>query len=46
MYKKANMQYRKLGNSGLFVSIFGYGNYNSHELISHDEQVKIIKTCL
>jgi aryl-alcohol dehydrogenase-like predicted oxidoreductase len=30
------MEYRKLGNTGLMVSILGYGNYNSHEVISFD----------
>jgi aryl-alcohol dehydrogenase-like predicted oxidoreductase len=26
--------------------VLGYGNFNSHEIIPLDEQVKIIKTCL
>lgn len=43
MFNKASMEY--IGNSGLMVSILGYGNYNSHELIPFEEQVKIIKTC-
>ena len=45
MFNKASMEYKKLGNTGLMVSILGYGNYNSHELIPFEEQVKIIKTC-
>ena len=45
MFNKASMEYKKLGNTGLMVSILGYGNYNSHKLIPFEEQVKIIKTC-
>lgn len=44
MFKKGNMQYRRLGNSGLLVSVLSYGNYNSHDVISYSEQVKIVKT--
>ena len=46
MFNKANMQYRRLGNTGLLVSVLSYGNFNSRELIPLEEQVKIIKTCL
>jgi aryl-alcohol dehydrogenase-like predicted oxidoreductase len=46
MFKKANMEYRRLGHTGLLVSMFGFGNYNLHELTSFEEQVKMIKTCL
>lgn len=46
MFNKANMQYRRLGNTGLLVSVLSYGNFNSRELIPFEEQVKIIKTCL
>ena len=44
MFKKANMQYRKLGNTGLFVSVLSYGNFNSHEIIPFEQQVQIVKT--
>lgn len=43
MFKKANMQYRKLGNTGLIVSALSYGNFNSHKVIPLEEQVKILK---
>ncbi len=33
MFKKSDMEYRKLGNTGLFVSALSYGNFNSRELI-------------
>lgn len=46
MFKKSEMEYRKLGNTGLFVSALSYGNFNSHDLIPLDEQVRIYKTCL
>lgn len=46
MFKKANMEYRRLGNSGLLVSVLSYGNYATDGVISFEEQVKIYKTCL
>lgn len=46
MFNKANMEYRKLGSTGLQVSVLSYGNFNSRELIPFEEQVKIIKLCL
>ena len=36
MFKKANMQYRKLGNTGLIVSALSYGNFNSNKVIPLD----------
>lgn len=39
------MEYRRLGGSGLLVSILSYGNFNSDGVISFEDQVKIIKTC-
>lgn len=45
MFKKANMEYRRLGGSGLLVSVLSYGNFNSDGVISFEDQVKIIKTC-
>ena len=45
MFKKANMEYRRLGGSGLLVSALSYGNFNSDGVITFEDQVKIIKTC-
>lgn len=45
MFKKGSMEYRRLGGSGLLVSVLSYGNFNSDGVISFEDQVKIIKAC-
>jgi aryl-alcohol dehydrogenase-like predicted oxidoreductase len=46
MFRKGSMEYRQLGQSGLDVSVLGYGNFNSHEVVAFEEQVAIVKGCL
>ena len=45
MFKKGNMEYRTLGNSGLQVSALSYGNWLQEEG-DFEESLAVIKKCL
>lgn len=45
MFKKANMEYRNLGNSGLRVSVLAYGNW-LQEQSPLETAIAVIKKCL
>ena len=45
MFKKANMEYRPLGNSGLMVSAFSYGNWLQEEA-DYEESKAVVQKAL
>ena len=46
MDPKTGMEYRFLGNSGLAVSVFGYGNWlNSNDEKAYQNTKECIKVC-
>ena len=46
MFKKGNMEYRYLGNSGLRVSVLSFGNMINWKEENYETDLKIIKKCL
>ena len=44
--KPSEMEYRYLGNSGLKVSLIGFGNMSLYDLKKEDEYLPIYKRCI